>query len=275
MESTIAARSLEHSTAVVSSITMASSRRSTFQTAQARSQSELMTRVTLSGITLEASEQPYPFLYEPDVFFFHDLAPIVGPLLGGIYLGQTGPSISNVGIVVSTASCRVEGCVGWFLLHSDVTFTTDFHVVPTPPADSTDTFATGINNHGEIVGWYGGFLHGPGTVEAVNEGGFLTSTSEVTSPGSFGAAFQEIDVPGASSTVPSGVNDAGQIIDTFQAAHGVGGGFLDSNGVFTKLNFDPTGINDRGQIVGGDNFIFTATPEPASLLLLGSGLATI
>jgi hypothetical protein len=56
-------------------------------------------------------------------------------------------------------------------------------------------------------------------------------------------------------------------------------GFLDVNGVFTTIdvpfgvNTIPKGINDSGEIVG----IYTpaSTPEPASLLLLASGLAGI
>jgi len=92
--------------------------------------------------------------------------------------------------------------------------------------------------------------------------------------------------PGAVSTQALGINNLGQIVGDYVDGAGVMHGFLDANGLFITL--DPNGstattlngINDQGQFVG---FYVNATgntigtvgtaPEPASLLLLGAGLA--
>jgi probable HAF family extracellular repeat protein len=98
------------------------------------------------------------------------------------------------------------------------------------------TFAQGINDLGQIVGYYAdssgqhGFLYGNGTWTTLN-------------------------YPSGNATGAQGINDLGQIVgyyDANSAAHG----FLYSNGTWTTLNYpsgnatDAQGINDLGQIVG-------------------------
>src|SRR5215471_1100622 len=63
--------------------------------------------------------------------------------------------------------------------------------------------------------------------------------------------FTTVDVPGATSTIANGINDAGQIVGGFSDSTG-GHGFLYTGGSFTTLpgGFDYHGINDAGQIVG-------------------------
>jgi probable HAF family extracellular repeat protein len=70
-----------------------------------------------------------------------------------------------------------------------------------------------------------------------------------------GGGFTQLDVPGATFTSASGINDAGQIVGSF----GIGTslhGFLDTGGSFTQIDVpdatltDVRGINDAGQIVG-------------------------
>ncbi len=100
----------------------------------------------------------------------------------------------------------------------------------------TDTIANGINDAGQIVGY---FYNGTG------EHGFLDS----------GGTFTQIDAPGATDTGASGINDAGQIVGNFFNSTGEHG-FLDSGGTFTQIGVpgatvtDVAGINDAGQIVG-------------------------
>ncbi len=120
------------------------------------------------------------------------------------------------------------------------------------------TYASGINDTGSIVGRYGGH-------------GFLD----------VGGVFTSIDVPGARATAASGINDAGNIVGYYIDDTGYHG-FLDVGGVFTSIDVPEgtfssgvslatvSGINDSGDMVG--SFI-NFTPEPSSLILMGTGLA--
>jgi len=127
-----------------------------------------------------------------------------------------------------------------------------------PDAQSTEAY--GINNADQIVGTY-------------QSSG--TSNGFVDTKGS----FSTIDVPGASDTIASGINDAGQISGSYIDATGVHGFVYSvSTRAFTKINVGPQppdtvvwGINNAGDTVG----YVPATPEPASLVLFGSGVAAI
>ena len=134
-----------------------------------------------------------------------------------------------------------------------------------------NTTAAGINNAGEIAGFYvdaGGVTHG-----FVDNGGVFTT----------------IDPTGSMSTMLLGINDNGLAVGTYIDAANVMHGLLYdlNNNTFQNVD-DPfgigattiNGINDLDQLVGfyvnGDDntigLLATATPEPASLLLLAGGL---
>jgi hypothetical protein len=130
-----------------------------------------------------------------------------------------------------------------------------------------DSQAAGINNAGNIVGFY---------MEGMDSIGFLDVGGTISTIDPFGSVF----------TQALGINDSGEIVGFYLDAMGFQHGFIDNGGVFTT--FDPAGsmgttingVNDVGQIVGfytdaNDNvigFVGTSTPEPATLTLVGAGL---
>jgi probable HAF family extracellular repeat protein len=110
-----------------------------------------------------------------------------------------------------------------------------------PVAAPGGTLAQGINNQGQIVGYYydgNGLAHG-----------FIYG----------GGAWTKLDDPSATNgTFAEGINNKGQIVGYYLDASGQHG-FLNSGGAFTTLD-DPSatagttqawGLNDLGQIVGG------------------------
>jgi len=103
---------------------------------------------------------------------------------------------------------------------------------------ATATFAEGINETGQIVGFYedaSRIFHG-----------FIYS----------GGTFTTIDVPDSQETRIYGVNDAGQMVGTYADQQANTRGFLLSAGSFTLIDYPnalytiPSGINNHGDIVG-------------------------
>ncbi len=145
--------------------------------------------------------------------------------------------------------------------------------------------ARGINDAGEIVGWffksgdgYGGHAYSlrggmvkqidyPGAyytiAEAINAKGDIVGywgTPESTEEHGFllrGGVYTTIDYPGRPAfTNLRGINDKGDIVGIYEESDGSGSGFLlTSDGTFTAISGpapggDANGINSRGQIVG-------------------------
>src|SRR5438309_1251631 len=85
------------------------------------------------------------------------------------------------------------------------------------PGGAGNTVASGINDAGQIVGF---FTDGTGGVH-----GFLDT----------GGSFTQIDVPGAFGTAALGINDTGQIVGRFSVRFEGTHGFLDTGGSFTEI----------------------------------------
>jgi uncharacterized membrane protein len=159
---------------------------------------------------------------------------------------------------------RVRGGTGF--LDTGGSFTT----IDVP--DSSFTVAMGINNRGQIVGYFG---------SASGGGGFVDT----------GGSFTTFGVPGGHEVSASGINDGGQIVGEFVDADGIPRIFIDTDGRFTILDVPGDtfvgfheGINDAGQIVGtfqdstGEHgFLATpvpgVVPEPSTWAMMLLGLA--
>jgi hypothetical protein len=136
--------------------------------------------------------------------------------------------------------------------------------------------ATGVNNSGEVVGFYQ-----------------LTPNTSPTFSGftDIGGVISSLTAPNSTSTQALGVNDLGEIVgDYISSLDGLMHGFIDIGGVFTTL--DPTGSTATtiNGIIGGTTVVgfymdadgntigtvgtsvTTTTPEPGSLALLATGL---
>lgn len=170
-----------------------------------------------------------------------------------------------LGLVISIAST----------VHADYCFSS----LDVPGA--TETYAPGINNAGNVVGFYYtttgdfGFLYAGGNFTFIRVGPDTTATSAtgINDTGNIvgfygdlkganegflysGGNFTPINVPGAIYTEALGINDVGNIVgfygDTMRTYHG----FLYTKGGFTSIDFPGAtetyacGINHSGNVVG-------------------------
>ncbi len=114
------------------------------------------------------------------------------------------------------------------------------------------TYAYGIDNKNEIVGW---FLNSSFSTWH----GFYRGA---------GGKMTQIDYPGSVSTLCSGIDDVGDITGTYVDTKNVAHGFIRTKGKFRTVYLpDVTGINNAGVFVGGyiaknkNNYGYIATPQ--------------
>ncbi len=137
---------------------------------------------------------------------------------------------------------------------------------------NSNSQAVGINNAGNIVGFY--------MPTATTSVGFLDVANAITTLDPFSSTF----------TQALGINNSGEIVGFYTDASDVQHGYIDNGGVFTS--FDPpgsvsttiNGINAEGDLVGfftdaNDNVIgFVAVPnvpEPSTWAMMLLGFATL
>jgi uncharacterized membrane protein len=147
-----------------------------------------------------------------------------------------------------------------------------FTTFDVPGAAAEGTLALGINNAGQIVGWYGGRGN-------ISVHGFVLINGTYTT----------IDAPGAVETFATAISNSGQILVNGWFYNGTGGvsphPYLLEDGRLIPFEVPGSGvaellgINDLGQIVGvygdanGDHgFLATPVPEPSTLLLAAIGM---
>jgi probable HAF family extracellular repeat protein len=199
-----------------------------------------------SFITLSYSQDPITETYAAGINNNGQIAGYYGALgsysgflwTGGSYRtlahpgsNQTNPqSINDAGLIVGIYSIQGSGFGGF--LYNGFTYTD----IVDPSALPSSTAATGINNAGQIVGYYYGKGLDPGTH------GFLYS----------GGTYTELNDPLAiNGTFAEGINALGQIVGYYVDVNGNAHGFLYSNGQYTTLD-DPSPSN-RGTFAQGIN----------------------
>jgi probable HAF family extracellular repeat protein len=133
---------------------------------------------------------------------------------------------------------------------------------PTNYPGAAETYVSGINDRGQIVG-AGNFFS-----DACSQGSSSSSQSFVET----GGVYTPINYPGAIQTFASGINDRGQVVGYFVDSSGAEHGFVETGGVYTPINYpgspatNPEGINANGEIVGSylvsNQAPPTITPEP-------------
>ncbi len=146
---------------------------------------------------------------------------------------------------------------------------------------ATETYAYGINDSGQIVGYYHdgstyhGFLKDGATYTSLDyPGATFTEAYGINDSGKIvgfycddsgyyhgflkdGATYTSLDYPGATYTYAFGINDSGEIVGSYyDASYGYHHGFLKDGATYTSLDYPGAtqnyafGINDSGQIVG-------------------------
>jgi probable HAF family extracellular repeat protein len=186
---------------------------------------------------------------------------------------------------------------------------------PLVVSNSQQTVATGINDSGEVVGWYqaaglngeyGGFIStaaGLSTVNpfpfnaqftAINNGGEIVGTAY---PGNMGEAFTDTDgivailpQPPGISQVAVALNDAGTVVGydenlgTLDSVAFIDlGGIVDTFAPAGAITTEPTGINNLGEVVGdyvdaneeAHAFTLTVTPSYTFATIALSGVQSV
>jgi hypothetical protein len=163
--------------------------------------------------------------------------------------GVAAEDLNPLGLIATTElnATAFDGDVAT-LASATFLYTTDPRI-PTPAAGNFQfqnadlpgvqtTFASGINDRGQIAGAYQDFQ---GAIH-----GYLSD----------GSTFQTIDFPNASETLATASNNSGTVVGVYADASGQFHGFELQNGVFTSIDFPGAeflsviDINEAGTMVG-------------------------
>jgi hypothetical protein len=176
-------------------------------------------------------------------------------------------AISNGNYSTNTAPTLAKG----FMLNGKV-----FTSIVEPKA-VIGTNVQGINKWNTIVGWY--------LDSGENQHGFKRSNN---------GSFVTLDFPGATTTVPSGINDNGMIVGGWWNPRSfVGGGFVHYNGKWLSVEYPGKlsettqlfGISDAGVMIGTnteddpptaflyENGVFKVIAVPKSFVTVARGIS--
>jgi uncharacterized membrane protein len=244
----------------------------------------------ISGYVFTASGSTVGFIDQNGMF-----RTIVYP--GAIATNLYG--INNAGQVVGTFLYVANVVSGGNVFQSGFTLNNGVFTVvnPYPIGSFVNGQAFGINDLGQIVG--PDFVFSSGQYTQTSGPAFAINNAGVIVGNYFGAlsgqsfvddhgVVTSFDIPGATATSLTAINNLGQIAGSYTDASGVQHGFVDTNGVFQTIDVpgaestNVLGMNDKGQLVGyfyydypdrsGEHaFLFTptvATPEPPTVILV-------
>ncbi len=196
-----------------------------------------------------------------------------------------GAASSRMLIVGGAGSTGLADGSGFLLDVSEIAGTTyeAFNSV-TSPGSSSSQQAGGINDFGQIVGYY---TDSNGNYQGYRDSGGIFTQIQVPFPGATGTlpeainnsgeivgpwlingdyyaqgfelkggVYTSIGYPDAAWTVPFNINSKGDVVGLYNDSAGVDHGFLLSEGTYTSIDFPGAietvafGINDGGAIVG-------------------------
>jgi probable HAF family extracellular repeat protein len=225
----------------------------------------------IAGYYVGSSSAVHGFLYSGGTYTTFDVSPGFSLLAG----------INNAGQLVGNYA---DSSPEHGFLATPPTATTYTFSTLNAPSGTDGTVAQGINDLGQIVGFYResiltghGFLYSGGiyttsdvvtngTPVDINDLGQIVGGYTDSNSTEHGFLFTTIahtvvtitlDPSGSNGTQANGINDAGQVVGYYTDSNGMDHGFLYNSGIYTPLN-DPlgtggtqaNGINDAGQIVG-------------------------
>jgi len=227
---------------------------------------------TLNGSSLSISASSGTLTI--DNFESGDFGLLVGnqPNLSGIDL-ILPIDINDLGQVVGTYQASNGEYFGF--LESNGSYSTiNF------PGQANVTEATGINDAGEIVGWYGddaqGFVESDGVYSTIgsaltvptgiNDAGEIVGQDTLDVNGVF-TSLRPPFAPSGSSIVLTGIDNEGAISGVIYTSSS-SEGFVYSDGSYTALSFAPEGISDLGPWyalgINGTSGDFAALPGPVT-----------
>lgn len=188
--------------------------------------------------------------------------------------------INDDGVIVG--QYHANGAYHGFMLAGDPSSPADYSSIDVPGAG--DTAAAGINNHGDIVGYYNlhagtlphhGFLLSRGVFTTLDfPGAFETYAADINDAGQItgqyndgvrdhaflytGGAYFNIDVPGSLETRAVGINNHGDVVGDYgtQQVGRTPHGFLLRSGLYRTIDIpgsfstDPNDVADSGVVVG-------------------------
>jgi probable HAF family extracellular repeat protein len=134
-----------------------------------------------------------------------------------------------------------------------------FTPLDVPGSSASSTSANGMNDSGQIVGYYAG---------PTGNHGFLLDHGNLTT----------LDVPGSTSTEAWGINALSQIVGNYMDSAGNIHGFLLDQGSYTTIDVpgsfwtEAHGINASGQIVG---WYYVAGGTAHGFLLVNGSFTTL